>query len=77
MLDDPEPSVKRLFRDLAVYSFYTSGDNTVMNAFFQYLPNSERISMGYTQFIQGKLDQMVNNADKSYNDIEDLFLNNW
>lgn len=31
--------------------------------------------MGYTQFIQGKLDQMVNNADKSYNDIEDLFLN--
>lgn len=33
--------------------------------------------MGYTQFIQGKLDQMVNNADKSYNDIEDLFLNNW
>ena len=77
LLDDPEPSVKRLFRDLAVYSFYTSGDNTVMNAFFQYLPNSERISMGYTQFIQGKLDQMVNNADKSYNDIEDLFLNNW
>lgn len=77
LLDDPEPSVKRLFRDLAVYSFYTSGDNTVMNAFFQYLPNSERINMGYTQFIQGKLDQMVNNADKSYNDIEDLFLNNW
>lgn len=77
LLDDPEPSVKRLFRDLAVYSFYTSGDNTVMNAFFQYLPNSERVSMGYTQFIQGKLDQMVNNADKSYNDIEDLFLNNW
>lgn len=77
LLDDPEPSVKRLFRDLAVYSFYTSGDNTVMNAFFQYLPNSERISMGYTQFVQGKLDQMVNNADKSYNDIEDLFLNNW
>lgn len=33
--------------------------------------------MGYTQFVQGKLDQMVNNADKSYNDIEDLFLNNW
>lgn len=33
--------------------------------------------MGYTQFIQGKLDQMVNDADKSYNDIEDLFLNNW
>ena len=77
LLDDPEPSVKRLFRDLAVYSFYTSGDNTVMNAFFQYLPNSERINMGYTQFIQGKLDQMVNDADKSYNDIEDLFLNNW
>lgn len=77
LLDDPEPSVKRLFRDLAVYSFYTSGDNTVMNAFFQYLPNSERVSMGYTQFIQGKLDQMVNDADKSYNDIEDLFLNNW
>jgi len=49
----------------------------VMNAFFQYLPNSERVSMGYTQFIQGKLDQMVNDADKSYNDIEDLFLNNW
>jgi hypothetical protein len=48
-----------------------------MNAFFQYLPNSERINMGYTQFIQCKLDQMVNNADKSYNDIEDLFLNNW
>lgn len=77
LLDDPEPSVKRLFRDLAVYSFYTSGDNSVMNGFFQYLPNSERTNMGYTQFVQEKLEQMVNNANFQYNDLEDLFLNNW
>jgi hypothetical protein len=34
LLDDPLPEVKRLARDLAVYAFYTSGDNFTMNSFF-------------------------------------------
>lgn len=77
LLDDPLPEVKRLARDLAVYAFYTSGDNFTMNSFFQYLPNSYRQEIGYTDFVQSKLDQLINESQLSYKDKSDLFLNNW
>lgn len=77
LLDDPLPEVKRLARDLAVYAFYTSGDNFTMNSFFQYLPNSYRQEIGYTDFIQSKLDQLINESQLGYKDKADLFLNNW
>ena len=77
LLDDPLPEVKRLARDLAVYAFYTSGDNFAMNSFFQYLPNSYRQQIGYTEFVQGKLDQLINESQLGYTNKDDLFLNNW
>lgn len=77
LLDDPLPEVKRLARDLAVYAFYTSGDNFAMNSFFQYLPNSYRQQIGYTEFVQGKLDQLINESQLGYSNKDDLFLNNW
>ncbi|MFR7489117.1 MAG: hypothetical protein ACLUUE_00200 [Romboutsia timonensis] len=51
LIDDPEPRVSQLFKDLVVYAFLTSGDNPTMNSFFQYVPNSYKISMGYTDYI--------------------------
>lgn len=77
LLDDPLPEVKRLARDLAVYAFYTSGDNFTMNSFFQYLPNSYRQEIGYTDFVQNKLEQLINKSQLAYKDKADLFLNNW
>lgn len=77
LLDDPLPEVKRLARDLAVYAFYTSGDNFAMNSFFQYLPNSYRQEIGYTDFVQNKLEQLINESQLAYKDKADLFLNNW
>lgn len=77
LLDDPLPEVKRLARDLAVYAFYTSGDNFTMNSFFQYLPNSYRQEIGYTDFVQSKLEQLINESQLGYKDKADLFLNNW
>ena len=77
LLDDPLPEVKRLARDLAVYAFYTSGDNFTMNSFFQYLPNSYRQEIGYTDFVQNKLEQLINESQLAYKDKADLFLNNW
>lgn len=77
LLDDPLPEVKRLARDLAVYAFYTSGDNFAMNSFFQYLPNSYRQEIGYTDFVQSKLEQLINESQLGYKDKADLFLNNW
>ena len=77
LLDDPNLEVKRLARDLAIYAFYVSGDNTAMNSFFQYLPNSFRQEIGYTDFVQGKLDQLVNESQLGYKNKNDLFLNNW
>lgn len=77
LLDDPLPEVKKLARDLAVYAFYTSGDNFAMNSFFQYLPNSYRQEIGYTDFVQSKLEQLINESQLGYKDKADLFLNNW
>nr|DAX21848.1 MAG TPA: hypothetical protein [Caudoviricetes sp.] len=51
LIDDPEPRVSQLFKDLVVYAFLTSGDNPTMNSFFQYVPNSYKMSMGYTDYI--------------------------
>ena len=48
-----------------------------MNSFFQYLPNSFRKEIGYTNYIQGKLDQLVNGSQLGYKNKTDLFLNNW
>lgn len=76
LIDDPEPRVSQLFKDLVVYAFLTSGDNPTMNSFFQYVPNSYKISMGYTDYIQTKLDELSNGADQSIVR-DDLFLNNW
>lgn len=76
LIDDPEPRVSQLFKDLVVYAFLTSGDNPTMNSFFQYVPNSYKISMGYTDYIQTKLDELSNGVDQSIV-IDDLFLNNW
>lgn len=76
LLEDPEPKVSQLFKDLVVYAFITSGDNPTMNSFFQYVPNSYKISMGYTDYIQTKLDELSNGVDQSIVR-DDLFLNNW
>lgn len=76
LIDDPEPKVSQLFKDLVVYAFLTSGDNPTMNSFFQYVPNSYKISMGYTDYIQTKLDELSNGVDQSIVR-DDLFLNNW
>ena len=76
LIDDPEPRVSQLFKDLIVYAFLTSGDKPTMNSFFQYVPNSYKISMGYTDYIQTKLDELSNGVDQSIVR-DDLFLNNW
>lgn len=76
LLEDPEPKVSQLFKDLVVYAFITSGDNPTMNSFFQYVPNSYKMSIGYTDYIQTKLDELSNGVDQSIVR-DDLFLNNW
>ena len=48
-----------------------------MNSFFQYLPNSYRQEIGYTDFVQSKLEQLINESQLGYKDKADLFLNNW
>ena len=77
LIDDPNPQVSKLFKDIAVYAFFTSGDNTVMNSFFQYLPNSFRKEIGYDTYIQGEMDKLINGSSYSYVGKDDFFLNNW
>lgn len=77
LIDDPQPQVSKLFKDLVVYAFLTSGDNSAMNSFFQFVPNSCRVQMGYTEFVQGKLEQMMNESTLGYYGKDDMILNNW
>lgn len=77
LLEHPDEKVRKLAEDLVVYAFYTSGDNTAMNSFFKYLPNSYRITSGYNDFIKSKLHDMVNNGEISTFDKMDILANNW
>ena len=77
LIEDPNPQISKLFKDLAVYAFIIGGDNPVMNGFFQYLPNSYRISMGYRDYMRNVLDQYSNNSTLGYADKDDFFRNNW
>ncbi len=73
LLEHPNEEINTLARDLVVYSFLTSADNKNMNSFFEFVPASWRISSGYSDFIQNKLD----NGETSVASMDDLFLNNW
>lgn len=77
LLEHPDERVRKLAEDLVIYAFYTSGDNTTMNSFFKYLPNSYRITSGYNDFIKSKLHDMVNNGEISTFDKMDILANNW
>lgn len=77
LIEDPNPQISKLFKDLVVYAFITTGDNPTMNSFFQYVPNSYRIQMGYRDFMRGQLDKFSNESTTSYPDKDDFFRNNW
>ena len=77
LIEDPNPQISKLFKDLVVYAFITTGDNPTMNSFFQYVPNSYRIQMGYRDFMRGQLDKFSNQSTASYPDKDDFFRNNW
>lgn len=77
LIEDPNPQISKLFKDLVVYAFITTGDNPTMNSFFQYVPNSYRIQMGYRDFMRGQLDKFSNEGTASYPDKDDFFRNNW
>lgn len=77
LLEHPDERVRKLAEDLVIYAFYTSGDNTAMNSFFKYLPNSYRITSGYNDFVKSKLHDMVNNGEISTFDKMDILANNW
>ena len=77
LIEDPNPQINKLFKDLAVYAFITTGDNPAMNSFFQYLPNSFRISMGYRDYMRSQLNQFTNGSTLGYADKDDFFRNNW
>ena len=77
LLEHPDERVRKLAEDLAVYSFYTTGDNSTQNGFFKYLPNSYRISSGYNNFIKSKLHDITNNGELSTFDKMDILANNW
>ena len=77
LIEDPNEQISKLFKDLVVYAFITTGDNPTMNSFFQYVPNSFRIQMGYRDFMRGQLDRFSNGSTATYPDKDDFFKNNW
>ena len=77
LIEDPNEQISKLFKDLVVYAFITTGDNPTMNSFFQYVPNSFRIQMGYRDFMRGQLDKFSNGSTATYPDKDDFFKNNW
>jgi len=54
-LEDPREEVSNFAKDLVLYSFITSGDNMSSNSFFNYVPKSERLRLGYGEFVRDQL----------------------
>lgn len=77
LIDDSDPQISKLFKDLVVYAFLTSADNPGMNTFFQFVPNSYRIQIGYTDYIQNTLNQLSNTSNDYTSSKRDIFLNGW
>ena len=76
LLSDPNPDVRNFASDLAVYSFFTSGDNVGYTKFFNYVPNSWRISSGYADYMKNVMTSMKNGSYTNY-DTSDIMINNW
>lgn len=77
LIEDSDPQISKLFKDLVVYAFLTSADNPGMNTFFQFVPNSYRIQIGYTDYIRNILNQLSNTSNDYTSSKEDVFLNGW
>ena len=77
LIDDPDPQISKLFKDLVVYAFLTSADNPGMNTFFQFVPNSYRMQIGYSDYIRNTLEQLSNTSNDYTSSKEDIFLNGW
>lgn len=77
LIQHTDERVQKLFKDLAVYAFFTTGDNTTMNGFFKYLPNSFRKEIGYTDFMADEMKSYNNKQIETVVSREDIFLNNW
>lgn len=75
LLDSEYSDVKKFAKDLAVYAFFTSGDNFGMNSIFSFVPNSFREEMGYFDFIRG-LEENPQSLNAMI-PVTDIFENMW
>lgn len=69
---------KQFAIDLALYAFYTSGDNTGGTKFFKYVPNTIRREIGYANYIRGLGEYLAGNPDEIDEEIiEGVIGQNW
>lgn len=74
--DSEYADVREFARDLAIYSFYTSGDAFGRNNFFKYVPNSLRESLGYFDYIRN-LESDPDNLSQFAQLTNPIFRNLW
>lgn len=75
LYDNDNKEIRDFARDLAVYSFYTSGDAFGKNNIFRYVPNSIREEIGYFDYIRN-LENNPENATSQIN-IAEVIRNLW
>lgn len=73
LLESEHDDVRRFAEELVIYSFYSSGDISGINSFFNYLPNGYRKRIGYSDYIQNLMD----NQDQLAFNRREFFVNNW
>ena len=75
LYDNDNKEIRDFARDLAIYSFYTSGDAFGKNNIFRYVPNSIREEIGYFDYIRN-LENDPSNAVSQIN-INEVIHNLW
>lgn len=76
--DGNKITFKQFAIDLALYAFYTSGDNVGGTKFFKYVPNTIRTDIGYADYIRN-LGQYLSRNPEELDDelIEGVIGQNW
>ena len=79
-INDRKITFSQFAIDLAIYAFYTSGDNQGQTKFFKYVPNSIRQALRYDEYIRSVITDFQNltpSSDSKEQIANAVIENNW
>ncbi len=81
ILDHDNEAIAAFGRNIAMYSFYSSGFNKTLTSFYNFIPNAWLKRIGYADHMAKVLDTLHNDKDQGaailHEALDEIFVNNW